>query len=71
MEQTISTKKQDKITYEVKFILTQERRKLIKLMIQDKMTIKQAHEELGINYSTAKMIIRKYKDNGKITKFKT
>lgn len=33
MEQTISTKKQDKITYEVKFILTQDRRKLIKLVI--------------------------------------
>jgi hypothetical protein len=34
------------------------------------MTVKQAHVILGINYSTAKMIMRKYKLNGKITKFK-
>jgi hypothetical protein len=34
------------------------------------MTIIKAHSILGINYSTAKLIIQKYRINGKITKFK-
>jgi transposase len=36
----------------------------------ENLTIKEAGDKLGFKKSTAKMIVRKYKTEGKITKFK-
>lgn len=44
----------------------QERKELIKLMKEDKFSLVQASRKVGIRISTAKMILKKYEETGKI-----
>jgi molybdenum-dependent DNA-binding transcriptional regulator ModE len=43
-----------------------EKRKRLLQKVEGRMGVKQASEELGINYQTAKSIIRRYRLSGKI-----
>lgn len=53
------TKKYGKISYETRL-------KLIELVCQDGIPCVLAGKQLGISASTAKMIVKKYKENGEI-----
>ncbi len=52
-------KKYNKITYEL-------RRKLIELVCENGIPCVVAGKELGISPSTAKMIVKKFRENGEI-----
>ena len=51
--------KYNKISYDI-------RRKLIEMVCEDSMPCILAGKELGISPSTAKMIVKKYREGGKI-----
>ena len=68
--EVISKRKNMKYSFEVNKILFQKRNKLIQLVFEENVSIKDAGDSLGFKNSTAKMIIRKYKNHGKVTKFK-
>ena len=44
-----------------KFVSSDKRQKLLRLIEQDKFGIKEASKALALNYSTAKSILRKYR----------
>lgn len=56
--------------HQYKFVSSDKRQKLIQLIEIDKMGIKEASSRLGLNYSTAKSILRKYRHTGKILSLK-
>lgn len=64
------SKKQGIISHNVTLSVIKSRKELIRLVICENLSVKSAHYRLCINYSTAKMIVRKYKKNGKITQFR-
>lgn len=47
-------------------ISIEERKQLIKLVKQDKFPLVQASRKVGISTSTAKMILKKFEETGKI-----
>ena len=49
---------------------SEKRQRLIQLIELEKMGIKEASQRLGLNYSTAKSILRKYRHTGKILSLK-
>ncbi len=59
--------KQLKISHKVTLSPIQDRKELIRLVTCENLSVKFVHSQLGINYSTAKMIVRKYRLSGKIT----
>lgn len=68
--EVISKRKNIKYSFEVKQNLFQNRNKLIELVFQENVSIKEAGDSLGFKNSTAKMIIRKYRNQRKVTQFK-
>lgn len=61
MEHKKAHKKQLRISHQVHCHFIQTRKELIRLVTCENMSVKFAHSQLGINYSTAKMIVRKYR----------
>jgi transposase len=51
-------------------VSSEKRQRLIQLIELEKMGIKEASQRLGLNYSTAKSILRKYRHTGKILSLK-
>lgn len=60
-----------KIDLEVHDLLTQTRKKLVELVIEDQRSISKTASKLGIKLSTAKIIIRKYKLTGEFFESRT
>lgn len=65
-KQTPRKAKYDIISYEVPILSTQKRKELINLVIEDQVSIYRASRITGINNATAKVIIRKYREDGAI-----
>lgn len=53
-----------KISLDVNHTITQSRKKLVKLVIEDERSLSKSAAKLGIKLSTAKIIIKKYKLTG-------
>jgi transposase len=51
-------------------VSSEKRQRLIQLIELENMGIKEASQRLGLNYSTAKSILRKYRHTGKILSLK-
>lgn len=45
------------------------RKELIRLVMEEKLTIKDGCEKLQINYSTGKLTVKKFQKEGRITRF--
>lgn len=56
--------------HQYKFVSSGKRQRLIQMIEIEKVGIKDASQRLGLNYSTAKSILRKYRHTGKILSLK-
>ena len=59
-----SRRKCTPVTFNVRPIYLQKKEKLVNLVIDKKKSVHKASKILGIKYSTAKAIVKRYKETG-------
>ena len=65
-ESPVTKKTYDDISFNVIDVLTQDRKKLIKLIHENQWPIKAAAKKIGIKLCTAKYILYQYRNHGRI-----